>query len=335
LEAGYDVLLEKPIAPDQKELLQLLYVARKTGRTLMICHVLRYAPFYVAIRERVLADEIGEIISVNTTERVSYHHMAVAYVRGKWRKRAESNPMLLAKCCHDLDLICWMKSGVKPQRVASHGNLMYFRSEKAPKGSGTRCLVDCQIEGVCPYSARKNYIEQGRWSFYAWDVLEHIDHPTVEQKLESLRTNNPFGRCVWRCDNDVVDHQSVIAEFADGCVATHTMVGGTSRPCRTMHLIGTKGEIEGNMEEGHFVIRHPDARAGHEYTETRVDIDVSGHMHGGGDLRLVRDFLAVLRGEPASISTTSIKDSIYGHLVAYAADQAMRKHQVMDIKDIS
>ena len=198
-----------------------------------------------------------------------------------------------------------------------------------------RCLVDCQIENNCPYSARKNYIEQGLWRFYAWDVLEHIADPTEEQKLESLRTNNPFGRCVWHCDNDVVDHQSVIVDFADGCVATHTMVGGASRPCRTIHLVGTQGEIEGNMEEGHFVVRHPDARAGHEYVETRVDIDVSGHMHGGGDFRLVKDFVAALRGEPASISLTSIEDSIYGHLIAYAADQAMQGHQVVEIKDIS
>ncbi|MBN1579238.1 MAG: Gfo/Idh/MocA family oxidoreductase, partial [Anaerolineae bacterium] len=335
LYAGYHVLLEKPISPEQQELLHLLSVARETQRILMICHVLRYAPFYVAIRERVLNGEIGEIVSINCTERVSYHHMAVGFVRGKWRKRAESNPMLLAKCCHDLDLICWMKSGVEPRYVASHGSLMVFRPDNAPPGSGTRCLVDCQIESRCPYSARKNYIEQGLWRFYAWDVLEHIAEPTIEQKLESLRTDNPFGRCVWRCDNDVVDHQSVIVDLTDGCVATHTMVGGASRPCRTIHLVGTRGEIEGTMEEGHFVVRHPDARAGHEYVETRVDIDVSGHMHGGGDFRLVQDFVSALRGEPASISSTCIEDSVYGHLIAYAADRAMRDRQVIEIKDIS
>jgi len=218
--------------------------------------------------------------------------------------------------------------------VASHGSLMIFRPEKAPPGSGTRCLVDCRIEDVCPYSARKNYVEQGLWSFYAWEDLEHVPHPTVEQKLESLRTTNPYGRCVWRCDNDVVDHQAVMAEFADGCVATHVMVGGASRPCRKIHLVGTLGEIEGTMEEGRFVVRHPDARAGHEYVETRVDINVAGDMHGGGDFRLVKDFMAVLRGEPPSISTTAIKDSIYGHLIAYAADQAMLEYRGVEIQDI-
>ncbi len=333
LEAGYHVLLEKPIAPNQNDLLELLAATRRSHRTLMICHVLRYAPFYAAIRERVQAGDIGELISISTSERVSYHHMAVGFVRGKWRRRADSNPMLLAKCCHDLDLICWMKSGIRPLRAASHGNLMYFRPDKAPPGSGERCLVDCQIEPTCPYSARKNYVEQGLWGFYAWESLEHIGDLSEEQKPESLRTDNPYGRCVWRCDNDVVDHQSVIVEFEDGCVATHAMIGGTPRPCRTMHLVGTQGEIEGTMEDGSFIIRHPDARAGHEYTEEQVNVRVSGDGHGGGDFRLVGDFLAVLRGESASLSTTTIEDSIYSHLIAYAADEGMREHHVVEIPD--
>jgi predicted dehydrogenase len=283
----------------------------------------------------VLAGEIGEIVSVLTVENVSYHHMAVGFVRGKWNRRQRSNPMLLAKCCHDLDLICWIKSGMAPRRVASHGSLQYFRPEKAPPDSGTRCLVDCQIQDTCPYSARKHYIEQDLWRFYAWESLEHIEDLTVDEKLASLRTDNPYGRCVWRCDNDVVDHQSVIVAFEDGCVATHNMVGGASRPCRVMHLIGTEGEIEGTLEEGGFVVRHPDARAGHEYVETRVDVNVSRDMHGGGDFRLVKDFLSVLRGEPPSISTTHISDSVYSHLIAYAADRAMREHCVVEIERMS
>ena len=331
LEAGYDILLEQPICPNQKELLQLLDAARRSKRKVMICHVLRYAPFYVEVRRRVAAGQIGDLLSLRTVENVSYHHMAVGFVRGKWRKRADSNPMLLAKCCHDLDAISWMHSGVRPLRVSSFGNLKYFRPENAPPGSGSRCLTDCRIEKDCPYSARINYIDQGRWSFYAWDSLEHIPDLTVEQKLESLRADNPYGRCVWRCDNDVVDHQSVIVEFADGCLATHDMVGNTARPCRTIHLVGTKGEIEGNMEDGKFVVRHPDTRAGHEYTEEWVDLSVSGDMHGGGDLRLVDDFVRVVRGEQASLSTTDLMDSVNGHLIAFAADRAMREGQVVEI----
>jgi len=331
LEAGYHVLLEKPICPTREELPALLAASRRTGTKVMICHVLRFAPFYAAIRERVAAGEIGDLLSVQTVENVSYHHMAVGFVRGKWNRRATSNPMLMAKCCHDLDLICWMKSGVTPTRVASFGGLSYFRPERAPEGSGERCLVDCAIERDCDYSAHKHYIEQGLWSYYAWECLEHLGTPTVEQKLESLKTDNPYGRCVWRCDNDVVDHQAVAVDFADGSVATHNMTGGVARPCRSMHLIGTHGEIQGTMEEGRFAIRHNDARPGHEYAEEIVDLTVSRDMHGGGDLRLVADFLRVVRGEPASLSTTDLMDSANGHLIAFAADEAMAEGKVVEL----
>lgn len=333
LERGYDVLLEKPIAPTQEELLALLAAVRRTDRRVVVCHVLRHAPFYVEIRRRIAAREIGEILALHTAEYVSYHHMAVAFVRGRWNRRDATNPMLLAKCCHDLDLLCWMKAGVAPRRVASHGSLMYFRPDKAPAGSGTRCLVDCEIEPDCPFSARTNYIEQNLWGEYAWEPLEHIQDPTVAQKLESLRTTNPYGRCVWRCDNDVVDHQSVIVEFDDGCVATHDMVGGLAKPCRTIHVMGTTGEIEGIMEEGRLVVRHPDTRAGHEYSEEPVDLSATGDMHGGGDFRLVADFLRVIRGEPASLSTTDLMDSIHGHMIAFAADHSMLEHRMVEIKD--
>lgn len=331
LDAGYDVLLEKPICPTQEELLALRDKVRETGRTVCIGHVLRHAPFYAEIRRRVAEGAIGELIAVNTSERVSYHHMAVGFVRGKWNQRATSNPIMMAKCCHDLDLIAWMKSGVAPQRVASFGSLMHFRPEKAPAGAGTRCLVDCPIERECPYSAYKHYIEQNLWGPYAWHCLEYLGEPTQEDKINSLKTDSPFGRCVWRCDNDVVDHQSVIVEFADGCVANHTLVTGTAKPCRTMHLVGTTGEIEGTMEDGGFVLRYPDARAEHEYEEVPADLNVSMDMHGGGDLRLVEDFLRVVRGEQPSLSTTQLADSINGHLIGFAADVAMLERRVVEI----
>jgi predicted dehydrogenase len=332
LEAGYDLLLEKPIAPTADEVVQLKDVARRNDRKVMICHVLRYAPFYTAIRRKVLDGEIGELQSVQTQENVSYHHMAVGFVRGKWRREADSTPMLMAKCCHDLDLVTWMKSGVTPKSVASFGSLTYFKPENAPEGSGTRCLADCKIEGTCPYSAQKHYIEQGLWGFYAWEGIETSDM-SVETKLKSLQEDNPYGRCVWHCDNDVVDHQAVIVEFADGSTATHDMVGGVSRPCRTMHLIGTNGEIEGVTEQGSFVVRHHDARAEHEYSEERIEVNVKGDGHGGGDLRLAEDFVRVLQGDPPSISSTSLDDSVYGHLIGFAAEESRHDHRVVQIAE--
>ncbi len=339
LEAGYDMLLEKPFATNEEEMWQLVNTCRKHGNKVMICHVLRYAPFYAAIRQKVIDGEIGEIINCQFAEHVSYHHMAVGYVRGKWnRKDRCGSSMLIAKSCHDLDLMTWMKSGIEPVRVSSFGSNMQFRLEKIPKGAGTRCLVDCPIEPGCLYSAYKHYINHpSRWSFYVWDTLEHISNPTIEQKVESLKTTNPYGRCVWRCDNDVVDHQSIVVEFSDGSTSTLNMIGGTSKPLRSIHLLGTTGEIQGVINDSKFVIRHFDTSPGHEYTEEEVDLNIQGDKtgafggHGGGDLRLVADFVQTLRGEPRSISCTSLEDSVYGHLLGFRADQSMQEHKVVEI----
>ncbi len=341
LEAGYDILLEKPFATDSEELWDLVDAADRNCRKVMICHVLRYAPFYYAIRERVASGEIGQIINVQTVEHVSYHHMAVGFVRGKWNSKARCHsPMLMAKCCHDLDLIMWMKSGCRPIAVSSFGTNTQFREEMAPEGAGTKCLVDCDIESDCLYSARKHYIDHpDRWAFYVWDSLEHIDQPTIQEKIESLEGDNPYGRCVWKCDNDVVDHQSVVIKFDDGCTATHNMVGGTARPSRSIHLIGTKGEIQGVFEDSKFVVRHIDPRPGHEYSENLVNLEADGDKHGafgghgGGDLRLVKDFVDLCNGASPSLACTRIEDSVNGHLTGFLADEAMIGNCIVQVGD--
>jgi len=333
LKAGYDVLLEKPIGTSEKEVLELSKVASEYNRKVMICHVLRYAPFYQEIKRRVVDGVVGEIVNIQAAENVSYHHMAVSFVRGKWNSREKcGSSMLLAKCCHDIDMITWLMSGTKPKRVSSFGSLMHFRSDRAPEGAGKRCLVDCKIENECPYSAKKNYIDQGKWGWYAWRSIQHLGpHPTVEQKIESLKTDNPYGRCVWDCDNDVVDHQSVAIEFENGTTATHNLMGGSSKPCRNIHIIGTLGEIQGCMEDGYFLIRHPDQSRAEGFTEERVDLHVSGDSHGGGDLSLVEDFVRVMQGNEPSVSTTELEDSINGHLIVFAADLANEENRVVNL----
>ncbi|MFC1452098.1 Gfo/Idh/MocA family protein [Verrucomicrobiota bacterium] len=339
LEQGYDMLIEKPFATTEAEMWQFVDSAKRNNCKVAVCHVLRHAPFYVAIREKIAEGVIGEVMSVQAIEHVSYHHMSVGYIRGKWR-RADycGSPMLMSKSCHDLDIIAWMKSGIHPCRVTSFGNNFQFRSEKAPPDAGTRCVVDCPIEQQCLYSARKHYLDHpSRWSFYVWDSLEHIEAPTIQDKEESLRTS-PYGLCAWKTDMDVVDHQSVIIEFQDGCTATFNMIGGTSKPSRALHLVGTKGEIEGRMEDSSFVIRHIDPRPGQEEcTEELVDLNVGGDMtgagggHGGGDMRMVDDFLKYVTDEEPSLSTTSIEDSVSGHLIGFCADQSMQERRVVEI----
>jgi hypothetical protein len=252
LQAGYHMLLEKPFATSEQQMWQLVDAARQHRRHVSICHVLRYAPFYAAIRQKIEDGILGDLINIQAVEHVSYHHMGVGFVRGKWSQEAFcESTMLMAKSCHDLDLIAWMHSGVPVSRVSSFGSNFQFRPERAPEGAGTRCLVDCPIEADCLYSARKHYIDHpDRWSFYVWDSLEHLGTaPTIEDKIASLKADNPYGRCVWKCDNDVVDHQSVVAEFDDGCTATLNMIGGSSKPTRSIHLVGTRGEIQGVLED--------------------------------------------------------------------------------------
>lgn len=341
LRRGYDMLLEKPFAVNETEMWQLQKVAQETGRKVMICHVLRYAPFYAAIKERLLSGEIGDIINIQCTEHVSYHHLAVSFVRGKWGNEEKCGaPMLLAKCCHDMDLIMWLMSGIAPRRVCSFGSDFQFDPAKKPEGAGKRCLVDCKIEADCPYSARKHYIDHpDRWAFYVWDCLEHLASPTIEDKVRSLKTDNIHGRCMWDCEHTVVDHQSVLIDFTNGATATLNMIGGASKPERNIHIIGTRGEIKGVFDDSVFVVRKLDNASEQGWTEETVDLKIGGDKsgmtgsHGGGDLRLVDDFVRVLQGQAPSISCTTINDSINGHLAVFRAERSRKTGQVVSMEE--
>ncbi|MFA5859727.1 MAG: Gfo/Idh/MocA family oxidoreductase [Elusimicrobiota bacterium] len=337
LKRGYDILLEKPFATNEKEMWELYDTAVKYKRRVMICHVLRYVPFLTKVRELIAAGEIGEVMNIQTVEHVSYHHMGIGFVRGKWnREDVCKSTMLMSKCCHDLDMITWMKSGIAPKRVSSFGSNMYFNNQKMPKGAGTRCLVDCEIEPKCDYSAKKHYLDHpGRWSAYVWAGIEHLKNPSFMDRVKHLNNSN-FGKCMWRCDNNTVDHQTVMIEFTDGCTASHNMVGGAAMPSRSIHLLGTHGEIQGVLHENKFVVRHIDHRPGYETKERVVDLKNEGNLdgafggHGGGDLRLAADFVNVMSGEKPSISYTGIEDSVYGHLTGFLADKARRENSVID-----
>ncbi len=244
----------------------------------------------------------------------------------------------MSKCCHDLDLITWMKSGVAPMRVASFGGNMQFQPRNAPESAGTRCLLDCPVEESCSYSARKLYIDHPeRWRFYVWEEFEHVEDVTIDDKIESLKIDNEFGKCAWKSDRDVVDHQSAVIEFEDGSTATHNLVGGSSRPARVIHLVGIEGEIQGDFESSRFTIRHIDNSPGSEYTEEVIDLTQGGDMHGafgghgGDDELLVENFFRVATGEEASLSTTTLEDSVNGYLIGFCADMAMEEHRVVDI----
>lgn len=351
LRKGYDVLLEKPFCINEEEMYALKKVADEENRKVMICHVLRYAPFYNTIKRLILDGEIGEIYNIQLQEHVSYHHTVAAFVRGKWASPVECYaPMLLAKSCHDLDLLMWMMEGATPVSIASFGGDFNYVNEKKPANAGTRCLVDCPMEKECYHSAKRNYLtEEARWGAYVWADFgeEYSDpiygaNPPMEEKIKSLETDNPFGRCVWDCKRDGnVDHQSVIVNFDNGATATFNMTGNTAKGERNIHIIGTKGEIKGVFDESTFVIRKhvPEVTSPEGYTEELIDVNVTGDMtgmrggHGGGDGRVPEDFVNFVRGEEASIACTSLDKSILGHLAVFRAEKSRKEKKMVPMFD--
>ena len=333
LNCGYDMLLEKPFAPNEPDMREIVECARKNNSKVMICHVLRYTPFYYSIKERIVNGDLGDIINIQTTEHVSYHHLSTSYIRGKWANSDKCHTsMLLAKCCHDLDIMMWMMAETKPTQISSFGGKYQFKPENAPKEAGTICMKDCPLVDTCVYSTKRLYIDHpDRWSFYVWDALEGIENPTIEDKIALMKTDNPYARCIYKCDNNVVDHQSVMVNFASGATGTHNMVGGSSEPRRYIHIVGTKGELFGNFEDSKYTVLKinpsPDAH-NEECDVEEVDLRVTGDMvgayggHGGGDERLAADFVKYIRGEKPSLACTSIFDSVAGHLSVYLADKS-------------
>ncbi len=326
---GYDMLLEKPVTNNKEELLQLEKSAAEHGCKLMVCHVLRYTPFYRAIKEVVLSGEIGRIVDIQTNEFVALCHASHSYIRGKWNNREKcGSSMLLAKCCHDIDLICWLNNTAAPARVTSMGGRYFFVEKNAPKNAGTRCLVDCPVEKDCIYSARKLSLEHDFFPWLAWDCFKKDPSAvTTEEKEASLKADNVHGRCIFKTDADVVDRQTVSIRFSDGSLATHGMIAGVAKAGRDIHIVGTLGEVQGFLEENKFVVRTYDPETLF-HKERTVDLsqNVGGEdRHSGGDSRLIEDFIRLLHGEPLSVSSTVIQDSVYGHLTVFAADESLEK----------
>ena len=348
LEKGYDVLLEKPFAINEEEMLYLLSVAKKTQRKVMICHVLRYAPFYQKIKETILSGELGDIFNIQLTEHVSYHHMDAAYVRGKWASDKKClTGMLLAKSCHDLDLMMWMMDGAKPVEISSFGSDFNFGKDKKPAKAGSRCMVDCPLESECVHSASRNYlVAHNRWAPYVWASLETEDADVVkgqsfddETKINSLKTDNPFGKCVWDCERDTnVDHQSVLVNFENGATATFNMIGNTPSAQRSIHIIGTKGELKGVFDEQKYTIRKPVPESESGYSEELYDLKITGDMtgahggHGGGDLRVPEDFIKFVTGMEPSVSCTALDKSVIGHLAVFRAEKSRKENKIVSMK---
>jgi predicted dehydrogenase len=327
LEAGYDVLLEKPIAPTPEECVAVVAAAERAGRLLQIGHVLRYTGFYEKVRELVSSGVLGELITIDMKEHVAYWHMTHSFVRGKFRSREVAAPLVLAKTCHDLDLMVWI-AGTAPRRVASMGSLQHFRPGGAPAGAPMRCTDGCPAQAECPHDAERFYLGPNDEIARVWPWSDVSPDPALAARRAALETGR-YGRCVYHCDNDVVDHQVIVVEFDGGVTATFTVHGLASEEKRTLRLTGTRGELRGVLHEGVIeVSRH--GQFGVERHPVEGDTSPIGHF--GGDEGLVEHFAAVAgRGEGRL--RTSGQVSLASHLLGFAAERARLTSTVVDLAD--
>lgn len=338
INAGYNLILEKPITAKKQELLEIERAAKSKGIKMLICHVLRYSPFYLTIKKAINEGKIGKVMSIEMNEHVGKYHFLDSYVRGKWNSEARcGSGFLLAKCCHDTDLMCWLNEEVAPERVSSFGSRSLFVKKNAPVGATEYCY-NCPHTENCMYSAQKTHLEIDQMPFQTWrDMGKPVDSITKEEKAEWLK-HNTYGKCAYDSGGDIVDRQTVSVEFANGSLATLMMIGGASAGGRWIHIIGTEGEIEGFADTQKFRLIQFDWSKG-KYGPTEELIDVSAQVidkgkyggHGGGDFALMHDAVRFFAGEGESASITKIDDSINGHLIVYAAEESRKTGKVVEL----
>jgi len=323
-QQGYAMLVEKPLATTEAECRRIIAAVERTGVVAAVAHVLRYTAYTRRLKQLLDAGAVGDIVSVAHLEPVGFWHQAHAYVRGNWRREDEAGPMLLAKCCHDLDWLGHVM-GRRCTAVSSFGGLAHFRADQKPAGAGERCVA-CAIEPDCVYSAKRLYLGMAERGETGWPV-DVVAIPPDPERVARALAEGPYGRCVWACDNDVVDHQVVSLAYEHGATATLTMTAFTRMRDRETRIFGTRGELYGNgnaLEVYDFQTR---ATTRHE-----IGVHSDGEIpsgHGGGDDGVMAGFVAaVAAGDPALVPT-SPAETLESHRVAFAAEVARREGRVV------
>lgn len=307
---GYDMIVEKVVAQTWGECNDILKAAVKYDAIVAVCHVLRYTPYFRKLKELCSTGVFGEIISIQHLEPVEHIHMSHSFVRGPWRNAKESNPMILSKSCHDTDILRWLVD--KPcTRVSSFGDLSLFKMENAPAGSPLRCTDGCPSETVCPYNAVKIY-EKNKW-YLGHLNLETGSEAEIHEKLQTTR----YGICVYKQDNDVVDHQICNFEFEGGTTVAFSMEAMTPYGGRRTRIMGTKGHAFGDETD----LEYFDFSTGKttKWNVNQADI-TSGH--GGGDYGLVHDFVRASVNNDPSLLTSTIQASMESHLMGFMAEKS-------------
>ena len=318
MELGYDILCEKPITDKIDECKALLAAQRKYGNKILVCHVLRYAASYSTLKSIIDNGTIGRLVSMDWIEPVGYWHQAHSFVRGTWRNTKNSAPMIIAKCCHDLDMIQYF-AGAKCKSVSSFGDLTFFKPQCAPEGAAKRCC-ECGLKDTCPYSAYLIYIDAWKKKncpphYWPYNVL--VEEPVTEEKLLEAIEYGPYGRCVFHCDNNVVDHQVANIEFENGITAHLTMTAFTKDESRKIRIHGTYGEIYGSFIENKVYCEL------YGDDEVRVyDIEeIKGGNHGGGDVLMIRNIIDAYSKNQV-IDKNGIEGAMCSHYLGFAAEES-------------
>lgn len=340
LERGYDILLEKPISPDLAECRRLLAARAAAGREIVVCHVLRYTPLFRKVKELLDAGTIGEIVSMSALENVGWYHMAHSFVRGNWRNSDLASPMILQKCCHDMDLYLYL-TGKKAERVSSFGSTFYFKAENAPEGAASRCVNAGACRARCPFDAEKLYFDHSRIGYNNGARSWPLDVVTLNVTADNLRKaieEGPYGRCVFHCDNNVVDHQILAVQMTDGSTFSFAMEGLSGETARHARFYGTKGEMivyMGSPENSKIEIQYFTGDQKIELIAAQnLAEDFSGH--GGGDKQLMADFLEVINGNSSKPSgLTSLEQSMESHFLALAAEASrLRGGEIVSLDSV-
>jgi predicted dehydrogenase len=328
LDLGYHMLLEKPMATTLDDCIAIDQARQRNNRIVAICHNQRHHRIYAELKHLLDEGAIGRLMTFDQLEGVGHLHMSHSFVRGNWGNESRSTFMLLAKSCHDLDILAYLV-GRPCRRVSSFGNLTYFRPENAPPGAPPRCTDGCPHETDCTYSALRMYIHEQDQHWFAGHAGMLDKSP--QDQLDMLRTG-PYGRCAWQCDNDVVDHQVVNFEFDDDVTGTFTMTGFTAGGMDSRHirLHGTEGCLKAHI--GGNVI---DCWRFKDDAHTRLEVAEQTGGHGGADSNIMANFVEALRRNDPDHVLTGTAESLQSHALVFAAEKSRRERRMVELEEFN
>lgn len=327
IDAGYDILLEKPISPNPRECLEIQNRAEAAGRTVVVCHVLRYTNFFSTIKEIVDSGRLGKIVTIQHAENIGNFHMAHSFVRGNWRNSDQSSPIIMQKSCHDMDILVWL-TGARAKKISSFGNLSYFKKENAPEGSAENCLL-CPVAQTCRYDVKKAYLPIAG----SWPANVVCADQSRDGLLKALETS-PYGRCVYKCDNNVCDNQVTCIEFDNGVTATFHLSAFTNRTHRTIKVMCEQGDIYGDDALETLIVTRYAPNEQETYETETIHLGITSGGHGGGDVGLMEDFLELADKGECKESRSSISRSVESHLMAYAAEKSRVTAKTVDMDEL-